>query len=39
MVVKTAVAGAVYFNEASAAFTSARFPINEIAAAAVVKVA
>ena len=37
MVVLTAVAGAVYFNVASAAFISARFPTNEIVPLAVVK--
>ena len=34
----TAVAAAVYFNEARAAFTSVRFPTNEIFAAAVASV-
>ena len=37
IVVLTAVAGAVYFNVAKAAFTSVKFPINEIVAAAVFK--
>ena len=37
MVVLTAVAAAVYFNVASAALISARFPTNEIVPAAVFK--
>ena len=35
IVVLAAVAAAVYFSEASAAFTSVRFPTNEIVVAAV----
>ena len=35
IVVLTAVAGTLYFNVARAALTSARFPTNEIAEAAV----
>ena len=35
MVALTAVAGVVYFKVANAAFTSARFPTNEMVAAAV----
>jgi hypothetical protein len=37
IVVLTAVAAAVYLKDASAALTSARFPTNEIVAAAVVR--